>query len=182
MARVHSSKLVSRNGLSALKPAILTTTSTPPSSLRADFTHPATAASSVTSHFSATTLTPSLRASSATWFNSFIFALVQMARFAPSPANASAAALPRLRLAPVISTFLPLSPVSIKTSGAALSGGNDKGSGYSRDMQALWTASDRLWRHRRNNSYGDSREFPGFGCEPHPNRGRPGPRDANGIG
>ena len=92
---------------------MLTTTSTPPSSLRADLTNEATAPASVTSHFSATTLTPSLRASSATWFSSFIFALVQSARLAPSPANASAAALPMLRLAPVMRTFLPLRPVSI---------------------------------------------------------------------
>ena len=90
MLRVHSSKLPSRNVLSARKPATLTAMSTPPSSPRAFFTNASTDALSVMSHFSATTLTPSLRAAAATSFSSFMRELVQMARLAPSPASASA--------------------------------------------------------------------------------------------
>src|SRR5690606_1226892 len=57
--------------------------------------------------------TPSARISSATALSSFILLLVQIARFAPSRANCSAASRPMLRLAPVMRTFLPFSPVSM---------------------------------------------------------------------
>ena len=93
--------------------ALLTRTSTPPKARSAVCTMAFTWSSSPTSQRAVTTSAPAERHASAVSSSGPLLRRVARTRRAPSAANASAVALPMFRPAPVMSTTLPVRPMSM---------------------------------------------------------------------
>ena len=110
--RFQVSKVISAKGADSTgNRALLTRTSTPPNSAEAFCASPRTCSSSPVSQTAVRVFTPDWAASRAICSSASPPSMLASARFAPSAAKDKAVALPRLRVASVISTVFPASPV-----------------------------------------------------------------------
>ncbi len=116
IASFQRSVLMSRRLPRARQPALLTTTSMLPNSSSPVLTSDSICPSSVTSQSCVTALTPYSEHIRAVSSRRSLLWRVHNSRFAPSCANITALVRPWFRVAPVIKTVFPASPVSISGS------------------------------------------------------------------